>query len=198
MPTLVSPTTTRSDPTRSDIHLQLLQSVRIASPCPARWEDMVGDDKIRHCELCNLNVHNLSNMDEDEVRALLSRVGGERVCAGMWKRADGTIITRNCPVGLAKARARVAKAAGRIAAAIGLIIGAGAATARVDRDGRWSEWGWAIRLRQLPAVQWARDHLTPKSTPPTGQMFLAGDIAGPASPAPPPDAKGRVFGPNPS
>lgn len=190
MPTLAPPTRRQSD-----VHLQLLQSVHIASPCPARWEDMRGDDKVRHCDLCNLNVHNLSNMDTDEVAALLARVGHERVCAGMWKRADGTIITQNCPVGLAKARARVARAAGRIAAALGLVIGAAAATAGLDHNGRWAEWGWAIRLSNLSPVQWIRDRVGRSVAPPVN-YFGGGVVELPRWTPPPPGAGGQIVGPH--
>jgi hypothetical protein len=153
---------------------------------------MRGDDKVRHCAQCDLNVHNLSAMDEGEVRELLARAGEERVCAGMWKRADGTIITKNCPVGVAKARARLVKAAGRVAAALGLVIGAGAAAARTDRDGRWADWGWAIRLKELSGVQWVRDWVRPR---PPAQIYLGGLIVGPSS-TPPPPARSGSLGPH--
>lgn len=42
------------------VHLDVLKNCRIASPCSARWEDMAGDDKRRHCCHCDLNVQNLA------------------------------------------------------------------------------------------------------------------------------------------
>ena len=38
----------------------------IASPCTASWDDMEGDDKVRFCGECELNVYNLSAMTEGE------------------------------------------------------------------------------------------------------------------------------------
>ena len=35
-----------------------LQDIRIASPCPADWDKMVGDERVRHCSECNFNVYN--------------------------------------------------------------------------------------------------------------------------------------------
>ena len=45
-----------------------LNNLRIASPCPADWEKMVGDERVRHCAECNLNVYNLSAMTERQVQ----------------------------------------------------------------------------------------------------------------------------------
>lgn len=81
-----------------------LDSIRIATPCTARWEDMVGDDRKRHCGECRLAVHDLSAMPRHEAEAWLAEQNG-RVCIMLRRRADGRLITRDCPVGLrAKAR----------------------------------------------------------------------------------------------
>jgi hypothetical protein len=48
-----------------------LRNIRIASPCPAEWEKMVGDERVRHCAECNLNVYNLSAMTERQVQLLI-------------------------------------------------------------------------------------------------------------------------------
>ncbi len=36
----------------------LLENVRIASPCSASWDDMVGDERVRFCGQCTKNVYN--------------------------------------------------------------------------------------------------------------------------------------------
>jgi hypothetical protein len=71
----------------------------IASPCPASWDDMEGDDRVRFCGECELNVYNLSAMTESEALKLIAEREG-RVCVRMYKREDGTVMTRDCPVGL--------------------------------------------------------------------------------------------------
>jgi len=71
--------------------------VRIARPCPARWSTMEGDDKVRFCGLCGLDVYNLSALTADEARALMREREGGRLCVRFWTRSDGTVMTRDCP-----------------------------------------------------------------------------------------------------
>ena len=51
--------------------LPLLERVSIASPCTARWEDMRGDERRRHCGSCRLQVYNLSGMSRADAEALV-------------------------------------------------------------------------------------------------------------------------------
>lgn len=74
-----------------------LSNIRIASPCPADWNKMVGDERVRHCAECNLNVYNLSAMTEREARKLLESNSRKRICLRLYRRTDGTIITQDCP-----------------------------------------------------------------------------------------------------
>jgi len=39
-----------------------LGRLRIAVPCQAGWEEMAGDERVRHCSLCSLNVYNFAEM----------------------------------------------------------------------------------------------------------------------------------------
>src|SRR6478672_4270089 len=82
-----------------------LDNIRIASPCSADWNEMYGNDRMRHCGDCKLNVYNLSGMSREEAESLVMNAEG-RVCVRFYRRADGTIITENCPVGWAKVKAR--------------------------------------------------------------------------------------------
>ena len=76
--------------------------LEIASPCPALWSEMTGDDRSRFCQSCQLTVHNLSAMTTDEAQALLDTASdeGSRVCVRFYKREDGTVLTQDCPVGV--------------------------------------------------------------------------------------------------
>ena len=96
-----------------------LDNIRIASPCPANWDEMYGNDRKRFCGDCKLNVYNLSGMTRADAEKLLMNAEG-RLCVRFYRRIDGTIITENCPVGWArvKQRARVFTTA-----AFSLIIG---------------------------------------------------------------------------
>lgn len=82
-----------------------LENIRIASPCPANWDEMYGNDRMRFCGECKLNVYNLSGMSRNEAENLVSNAEG-RLCVRYFQRKDGTIITQNCPVGWAKVKAR--------------------------------------------------------------------------------------------
>ncbi len=129
---------------RESVPLTVLEGLRIASPCAARWEDMAptGDDKARHCGDCNLSVHNFSALSREEAVALVASHmdpgagnSGQRLCATWRKRADGTIIFRDCPVGLAKVRARMRRCVARVAAVVGLTSLFTAMLARANRNG---------------------------------------------------------------
>ena len=43
-----------------------LDDIQIATPCSASWDDMRGDDRVRHCGDCRMNVYNLSEMTRAE------------------------------------------------------------------------------------------------------------------------------------
>jgi hypothetical protein len=84
-----------------------VNNLKIASPCPMSWDQMKGDDRSRHCSLCELNVHNIAGLSTTEVEDLIT-TSGERLCVRLFRRSDGTVITHDCPVGLRKYRQRVA------------------------------------------------------------------------------------------
>ena len=94
-----------------------IQNIRIASPCSADWNKMIGDGRVRHCGECNLNVYNLSAMTEREIKQLVAKSEG-RLCARLFRRADGTILTQNCPVGLKTLTRRLSRIAGAVLAAM--------------------------------------------------------------------------------
>lgn len=95
-----------------------LELIQIASPCTANWDEMTGDERTRHCSACNRNVYNLSDMTREEATAFLVQREG-RTCVRMYKRADGTVITRDCPVGVAALRARLVRT---VVATLGLLM----------------------------------------------------------------------------
>ena len=75
-----------------------LNNVRVASPCNANWDEMYGSNRQRYCGECKLNVYNLSEMTKQEAEHLIANAEG-RLCARFYRRTDGTIITKDCPVG---------------------------------------------------------------------------------------------------
>lgn len=102
-----------------------LETVSIASPCTADWNAMSGDHQKRFCELCQLNVYNLSGMTQAAAEALIAESEG-RLCVRFFRRADGTLITQDCPVGLeALHRRQLMKGLGKVAAVATIVTVAG-------------------------------------------------------------------------
>jgi hypothetical protein len=91
----------------------MITNIRVASPCSADWNKMPGDDRIRHCEACNLNVYNLSAFTEHEIRELLLKREG-RLCGRVYQRSDGTVMAQNCPIGLRTITRRISRFGGVI------------------------------------------------------------------------------------
>src|SRR5690242_4812927 len=85
-----------------------LDGLRIASPCRASWDEMEGDLRVRFCGECKKNVYDLRYMARAEAEALLLAQG--EACVRMARRADGTVITSDCPVGRADQRKKAAAA----------------------------------------------------------------------------------------
>lgn len=101
--------------------LNILQNARIAAPCSAEWSAMQGDERVRFCGQCEKNVYNLIGMDDNEADALLAEHEGH-ACIRAYQRADGTLMTQNCPVGLRKVRQRMAWGIGSIAAGFAMLL----------------------------------------------------------------------------
>jgi hypothetical protein len=103
-----------------------MPTLRIASPCSASWENMPGTDRVRHCAQCNLDVYNFSEMTPLETNQIVAARTG-RLCARFYQRADGTMLTENCPV---EFRAVVLRGARVAAAALAALITIAPAKAR--------------------------------------------------------------------
>jgi hypothetical protein len=80
-----------------------LESIQIATPCHADWDKMRGDDQMRHCQSCAKNVYNLSAMTRLEAQRLITEKEGS-LCVQLHRRADGTVLTSDCTVGISPAR----------------------------------------------------------------------------------------------
>jgi hypothetical protein len=91
--------------------LPVLDDIRVASPCSADWDQMTGDSRARFCGQCNKNVYNLSGMTRAEAEAVVREKEGN-LCVRYYRRADGTLLTADCPVGLRHARFRRRTVAG--------------------------------------------------------------------------------------
>lgn len=106
----------------------LLDELRVATPCRERWDDMLGYGRVRFCTKCAKNVYDLLAMTRAEAEDLVIATEG-RFCARLFRRADGTVLTADCPEGRRRVRTRLAVVAAGAAVAIAAAVGANAAPA---------------------------------------------------------------------
>ena len=78
---------------------------------------MNGDDRVRFCGECQLNVYNLSAMSRSEAEDLVRQREG-RLCVRFYRREDGTMITQDCPRGFRAVVGRVSRFAGTLFSAL--------------------------------------------------------------------------------
>jgi len=105
----------------------MLPEIRVASPCTADWKKMAGDQRVRHCAQCDLDVYDFSAMTAREIERLMVQSRGQRLCGRLYRRADGTLLTRDCPVGF---RVRVKRISRRVGMALAAVMSAGASAAQ--------------------------------------------------------------------
>jgi hypothetical protein len=96
-----------------------LDAVTVASPCTVPWESMKGDERKRHCEQCRLNVYDVASLSREAAEELLLRSEG-RVCVRLTRRADGTLVTRDCN----RVRAAIARRLRWMRVAAAAVLGA--------------------------------------------------------------------------
>ncbi len=76
-------------------------ALQMASPCDVPWEAMRGNDRQRRCDQCDKNVYNIARLAPEELVTLIEKTEGQ-FCGRLFQRADGTLQTEDCPVGLAR------------------------------------------------------------------------------------------------
>jgi hypothetical protein len=136
--------------------LPLLENVAIAAPCSASWDEMVGDDRVRFCGQCEKNVYNLSAMPREEGEALLAAREGN-MCVRLYRRADGTVLTTDCPVGVKRRRRRCA-VAGVVGG--GMMAAAAASTVFARTTGE-------VRMGAVPVTMGSAAPITGEPVPTT-------------------------------
>jgi hypothetical protein len=102
----------------------LLARIRVATPCHADWNEMTGDERVRHCASCKKDVFNLSDMTREQAERLIIEKHGD-LCARYYQRTDGTILLADCSVGIRQKRTTRVLAAGAAAMLAGTGVVAG-------------------------------------------------------------------------
>lgn len=131
---------------------------------------MSGDDRVRHCAKCQTKVFNLLGLSRVEVDALLSNSGAP-VCARLFQRKDGMVMTRDCPTGLRRARLMMGAA---LSTAVALLFVAFVRTPASCGDSRG---GLRARvaevenqLRDVPVVGAVLEFIDPAVRPVMGKV----------------------------
>src|SRR5256885_10324932 len=154
-----------------------LNVIRVAKPCPADWEKMHGDARVRFCDECKLHVSNLSELPGAQAEKLGSAHEG-RLCVRYYQRADGTVITQDCGGGVRRAMQRTRRLVIAVAAAM--------LCAMLSPFGFGSSFSRVLKAEL--------DQPGPQEREVQGRMAVMGDVAAP--PVQPPVLMGGV-GPRP-
>ena len=130
---------------------------------------MPGDDRVRFCNRCSLNVYNLAVMSPEETEALVRNRTG-RLCGRLYLRGNRKATLRDCAGG------RRLKLVRRAAAlAVVLVLGAVSWMLRkVDEPDR---------SIHPPLIRKALNWIEPPK--PNKSIMMLGEICPPPPPAPP-------------
>jgi hypothetical protein len=129
-----------------------------------------------------LSVFNVANMSSEEALDLIAahQESGDRLCAALYRRQDGTLITRDCPVGRARIRARLVGVVSRVAA--GVLLAGSVGMAFAAKAGG----AWQPRARTLQPFTKGSDWLSEQAArfgaAPGQTCVIMGDIALPQQP----------------
>jgi hypothetical protein len=74
-----------------------LDDLQIAQNCPADWNKMIGTNRVRLCGDCKLHVYNFSELTRSEAEKVVIENEG-KFCGRFYRRPDGTILTKDCPL----------------------------------------------------------------------------------------------------
>jgi hypothetical protein len=126
----------------------LLDRINIPAPCSADWDSMKGNDQVRFCSQCSLNVHNLSAMTRKEARKLVAASGG-RLCVRYYKKPNRRVQTAASQQ-LHHIKRRVSKfAAGAFTAALSLSASVAAQTPSQGDSSASNKAEAALLIREL-------------------------------------------------
>lgn len=145
-----------------------LNDLKVAAPCSANWDELSGGEQVRFCSHCNLNVYNLSGMSKNAAESLIARTEG-RLCVRFYRRTDGTILTRNCPVGLHAIRRRLTRTTTAIISAVlSFFAGLGVYTGLSEKE--------TPTYPYTMGVMASRDNVPPATSPEPKEIM--GDVVG--------------------
>ena len=169
-----------------------LETIQIAKPCSADWNEMTGDAQVRHCGSCRLNVYNLSEMTRAEAEAVILQHEGH-LCVRFYTRADGTVLTQDCPVGV---RAFRLKAARKLSWAAALVVSCLTGLWRGETARAVTQSAAKTPPKDAAPAGTHKAHISPKPHP-TPQALMGKPALPPhgwtmGAPPPPPAMMGKI------
>lgn len=113
-----------------------LNNVTVPSQCTEDWNSMTGNDQVRFCKHCNLDVHNLSQMTRSQAQRLIDRSNG-RLCVRFYHDYAGQPLTLPVRQKLHRISRRVSRiAAGAFTATLS-VTSAVAQNSASSQSGNW-------------------------------------------------------------
>lgn len=152
-----------------------LPQIKIASPCHADWGKMTGDERSRFCASCQKNVYNISAMTSKEASDLIREKEG-KLCVRYFLRRDGTILTQDCPVGLAAIRKQFLKIAAAFVSMLAM-VGLGSGCKKEESRALAGEVSIAPQTQPNSMTQVMGDFAVPPQT--NSMIEIKGKIARP-------------------
>lgn len=128
-----------------------------------------------------MHVHNVSGMTREDAESFLSEMAeaatvGKGVCVRLYKRADGTVLTRNCAKGVAAMRQRAWRGVRRVLAAASVVLVACMALkreeARADQNARNGYSPFDSACRSVKPFSWISETLGQERPNVVLQIFM--------------------------
>ena len=133
---------------------------RIASPCSESWDQMASvpgqsRERVRHCGACALNVFDTRDLTADELRTLLASAErtGQRLCGRLYRRADGTLLTKDCPTGVAALRRKAWLALSMVVTFVFVALGVKVRSTERSRGDTFTSWAERTISTKVVAVR---------------------------------------------
>lgn len=110
----------RLDEQRHALARFVVHGARGAHSCPAPWAGMVGDGAVRECGLCDRKVYDFAGLTALEATRLVLQNEGT-LCARLFRRKDGRLLTADCGPGRRRHRRRLTVLGAAAAAVTGAV-----------------------------------------------------------------------------
>jgi hypothetical protein len=124
---------------------------------------MSGGDRVRFCSQCRLHVYNLSALTRESAEAFLRNAEGS-VCVRLYRRPDGTVLTRDCRDMLGAIRRQAALWLGLVAMLLLALLGwAGLSAASRGR---------ANGLREVEPIRTILSWISPAGSSSQGAILM--------------------------